>query len=43
MLDYKSAIITLQKAYGRFPELHYLPEQIEILKNIVRTKNKATI
>ncbi|QBG35678.1 tetratricopeptide repeat protein [Litorilituus sediminis] len=43
MLDYKSAISELQKAYGRYPELHYLPEQMDILKNIIRSKDKTTI
>ncbi|TPH18605.1 tetratricopeptide repeat protein [Litorilituus lipolyticus] len=43
MLDYKSAISELQKAYGRYPELHYLPEQMEILKNILRTKQKTNV
>lgn len=43
MLDYKLAISELQKAYGRYPELHYLPEQMDILKNIIRSKDKTTI
>ena len=43
MQDHKSALKELQKAYARFPDLHYLPEQIDIIKNIIRTKNKISI
>jgi Tfp pilus assembly protein PilF len=41
MRDHKSALQELQKVYSRFPELHYLPEQIEIIKNIIRTEVKV--
>jgi tetratricopeptide (TPR) repeat protein len=41
--DYRSALEELQKAYSRFPELNYLPEQINIIKNIIRTKQKVSI
>ncbi len=43
MQDHSSALKTLQKAYQRFPDLHYLPEQIDIIQNIIRTKNKVSI
>lgn len=43
MQDHKSALQVMQKAYRRFPDLHYLPEQIEIIKNIIRTQAKVTI
>jgi Tfp pilus assembly protein PilF len=41
--DYRSALKELQKVYSRFPELNYLPEQINIIKNIIRTKQKVSI
>jgi len=43
MQDHESALKELQKAYARFPDLHYLPEQIDIIKNIIRTRNKVSI
>lgn len=43
MQDHKSALQALQKAYSRFPDLHYLPAQINIIKNIIRTENKINI
>jgi len=43
MQDHKSALQVMQKVYSRFPDLHYLPEQIEIIKNIIRTQVKSNI
>lgn len=43
MQNHSSALKTLQNTYRRFPELHYLPEQIDIIQNIIRTKNKVSI
>lgn len=39
--DHQAALGVLQNTYSRFPELHYLPEQIDIIKSIIRTKNKT--
>ncbi len=41
--DHQSALSVLQSAYSRFPDLHYLPEQIDIIKSIIRTKNKTAV
>jgi Tfp pilus assembly protein PilF len=41
MQNHTSALQVLQKAYSRFPDLHYLPEQIEIIKNIIRSQTKV--
>ncbi len=43
MRNHKSALQELQKAYSRYPDLHYLPEQIEIIKSIIRTEAKVSI
>jgi tetratricopeptide (TPR) repeat protein len=41
--DHQSALSVLQNAYSRFPDLHYLPEQMDIIKSIIRTKSKKSI
>jgi tetratricopeptide (TPR) repeat protein len=41
--DHQSALSVLQNTHSRFPDLHYLPEQINIIKSIIRTKNKTAI
>jgi tetratricopeptide (TPR) repeat protein len=41
--DHQSALSVLQNTYSRFPNLHYLTEQINIIKSIIRTKNKTAI
>ncbi|MBU2893036.1 tetratricopeptide repeat protein [Colwellia sp. D2M02] len=40
--EHQAALSVLQKAYGRFPDLHYLPEQMQIIKSIIRTESKTT-
>jgi len=40
MQNHASALVQLQKAYSRYPELAALSEQINVIKNIIRLKNK---
>ena len=40
MQNHQGALTQLQKAHNRYPELLNLNEQIQIIKNIIRLKNK---
>lgn len=40
MQNHAGALVQLQKAYSRYPELAALSEQIKVIQNIIRLKNK---